>query len=389
MKTLKYYYNEMFSQNRNYYNDLNFQNRNLLNETSKFIESYLRRGSKLGPDIEAYYNLFLHDVDTSRLQHVESIYFLGLILYDNVPVLQSSINSFLEAQNAKMIFQRSMETSFEFYWFLICFFHDFGYSIERQPKYMNKAMYSEKLNKYSNPRLSKNVFTANYILGYSTRQKRPALKSFHINDLEQYLPQELYQKIWDYLWYRIQEFQVIDHGIFGGIMFLEDRIKSLYRNLPKSELDYDQKNNDFSYMHDGLYWSSDIVSNIFFPVAATIIGHNIWYSNDYRDSNKYYQYNLNNLIIDRYEYTFGEFPLLHFFQLVDTLDFFKGLNVGNTNHEEILAKVKIDFVNGIRIKLDYIEDNIKLKFIDNIIGMNNWMPVEVSMDNNMIKIIFL
>ena len=373
MKKLKEQFEEQSKTHNYYYNLMNFERYELLNHSSSLIRSYLTMGNKIGVSIEEHMNIFLQDAE--RVRHVESIYYFGILLYNNSTIFSNSIDRFIDEQNRYMIFDRSREGNFEFYWFLLCFFHDFGYAIENQDKYKNRLVIENVYKKFIKRPNDNWAFLRTFSKSEHT------IREFRVNELRKYLPPELYEYYWDYLWFRIQEYQVIDHGIIGGLLFLQDRISSLYLNSKKENINhFENISGDIRFEFNDLYWSTDIIRNIFFPIAATIIGHNIWYiSPNNKNSFKYSEYNLRNLIRTKCDYSFDDYPILYFFQLIDTIDLYKGLKSENLSFESIICEVGLEFLTeGVAFDFSSIVDSEKKeKYLSNFISMGEWLPFKV------------
>lgn len=381
MKKLYEHFDELSKTHNYYYNLMNFKKNELLNDSSSLIRNYLTMGNKIGVSIEDHMNIFLQDAE--RVRHVESIYYFGLLIYNNSNIFSNSIDRFIYDQNRYMIFDSSKEENFEFYWFLICFFHDFGYAIENQDKYKNRLVIENVYKKF----IKRPNDNWAFLRSFSKNEHR--IREFKVNELRKYLPPELYNNYWDYLWFRIQEHKVIDHGIIGGLLFLEDRISSLYLNSKNDIHSFENIDGDISYVFNDLYWSTDIIRNIFFPIAATIIGHNIWYiSPNNQNSSKYSDYNLSNLIRSKCDYSFDDYPILYFFQLIDTIDLYKGLKSDHLSFESIVSEVGIEFSeDGIALDFSSIIDSeVKEKHIKNITSMSEWLPFMVIKSDQIIII---
>ena len=279
-----------------------------------FIKEFLNYSNKT----KDVYDV-LELIEPYRNLHIVTDYFLGILIYEsNIRVktsIDNQIKRFTSADN------NSSDNSFKYFWFLICFYHDVGYYFEN-----NKSKISSREMLESDLRI---VYSLPKLLGVP----------------------KLYNNVKDnYLTYRIEKFNVYDHGIVGG-MLIYDRLVKIY---------YDNKNisGQSSFFYKNLFWSESMFK-YFQLIASVILIHNIYLKNKIVDSeddiNIYKTYNLHNLIISnsKNRITLNRHPLLFLLSLVDSIEPTKCYGIN------FLKKVKFDFSKKKRliIELNRCNDN--------------------------------
>lgn len=281
--------------------------------------------------------------DNNRAKHVCSVYFLGIIIYEN---FKTSFFSEIE------------KSQFLFLWFLTCLYHDYFFSIERDSILVNKIADIDSLRK---------EFKICHLL--LDRQKIP--KTIDVKQVA---------IIRNYFIYRRFENRCIDHGITAGII-LFDRLEKNRR--------IQQKNKE-----DSLDWSRAVIP-YYVEASYAIALHNIWFATcDTR--HVYAKYDILALI-DAQPIKVKNSPLLFLLGLVDTLDPIKSFlyeyNSENKNGysvTEILEKLNISFTensftieNAHDSKLDF---SILNKKADSLV---NWLDVKLNRELNRLTVTIL
>jgi len=119
----KWFYYEEYPYNLHEFRNLD----DILNNPGEFVKKYLLKGSK-EPE---FYEYLDRPEFKYRLTHTVSIFFLGVILYNEVDFLKKCIDKYLISLELEIIekdpHHECIELPFSYYWFLVCFYHDLGY----------------------------------------------------------------------------------------------------------------------------------------------------------------------------------------------------------------------------------------------------------------------
>lgn len=275
---------------------------------------------------------FVGENEKSRLLHILSMYLLGLYVYSECSEIKKHIIE--EIAHYKLLHNENIEDKFTYIWFLICFFHDFGYFYENGDDKINKCVL-------------------------------PRRKSDHIPDV---FSRQLIKKYSDYR-------ENKDHGISGGHKAYEllnnimsSKIKSF--NLSKEQCE----NNGCDYCQcnrSGICWSP-YLQEIFSDVAWIVICHNIWFKriDDVEDRLEYEYYGLNDLLLKKGEYKIdlNKSPLFYLFCLVDSIDPIKVVK-----DTELLDKIDIE-INDKEITINSsLKCGCKDIYYKNIRQLNQWL----------------
>jgi hypothetical protein len=265
-----------------------------LTNSKDFISKYLEEGCKAQSlSMDKYFSELLSEI---RAKHTVSIFFIGLYIYKNCAIIKEKIDIKLNELRTKV--GGDISIKFNYYWFLICFYHDIAHCYE----------------------------TADYSLDY-IEENQISLKqlnalpdiSFDLPPFNNSVP-DIYTSVW-YNYYRYRTSQgKNDHGIFGGLL--------LYNDM---KLNYDKYRNELNnpkepFEKNKVWWSKKILSDVHGYVAWMIMAHNIWFLfNDdphyERKRIEYEKYELNELILtgDNTVITLDH-PFLYLLSIVDTID---------------------------------------------------------------------
>ncbi len=197
---------DYYNNTNEYYNSYQV----VLNNSKYFIESILSNGKKLS-------NLARHEYkileDGYRLEHIVSLYFMGIIIYENVSSIRDAIDNYIRlvdkhysygySRFMRNQFEYDHDTPFSYFWFLICFFHDFGYSFEME----DKSIALERLFNVLDGNLNFVLPDGFYRTG---------------------VPKVISDNIQNYINYRYKVNNKLDHGIVSGLLFWEERKKDYY-----------------------------------------------------------------------------------------------------------------------------------------------------------------
>ncbi len=272
-----------------------------------------------------------------RLDHILNTFILGIYLYKEHKHLHSQINR--EIVRYKRL---NDSISFEYIWFLICFFHDSGYEVEEQSKnhidYISKII--EELqqvhlkNPSGVPRLYKNVYLS-------------------------------------YLFYKRDQLKCLDHGIYAGI--------HLYYELCRIRKKKDDEK-------DGnLRWSENLI-NVYNYVAWIVLAHNIFFIDGGKEgeTRNYKKYHLDSLITSQKIIKRSRHPVFFLFCLVDTIEPIKVLR-----KKDLLSNVLFSIDNkSLIIKLLKAGGECKSDYMKRVCDLNKWLtPVtKAEADSVIIKI---
>ena len=194
-----------------------------------FIEKYFEAGNKLNVFDSSYGTL------NNRWRHTLSVFFLGIALSDLLGINISEEDE--EHQNKRHLY----------HWFLTCLYHDYGYTIEKNPR------------TYPPFELSIRKLFANRLNGTQYMRFKSGEGEFS-NSIR-----------WRYYDFCRNHLGFINHGIIGGLL--------LYNQLSE-HLDNKIRDNggrkDFTDS-TGLHYS--ITHKKDFAICAdAIIAHNIWFN---------------------------------------------------------------------------------------------------------------
>lgn len=288
-----------------------------------FIFSYFKHSGK----VNVLKDSNIKCSDLHRPDHICSVFFLGVILYNKTCLskeypLSRSHNGYLR---------------FPYLWFLIALFHDNAY------KYEKGCSTPLKLK-------SVNSVYKNFNVKYKL------LKLKHDNKCDVLLKSRT-----NYYKYRFKEHNVVDHGILAGIL--------LYDKLCKIRKAKEAKNDD------GLFWGKELKK--YYKIAANAISiHNIWV-NQTSAKKKYEEYSINELN-SLPPISFNDFPLFYILAVVDTIEPIKAYSEKLSN-EEILNNLNFGFhENGFEVYSS--SDKLDINLLHNKCnGFKGWLDIDVQL----------
>ena len=239
----------------------------------------------------------INDISTVRCAHIIFTFLLGLFIYKQSEPFKSAIDKTTE----RLLTNAGHPNDFPFFFFLICLFHDLGYSEE---------------NKQQNSRIR---------VDWVNNQKK--LAAFDG------VP-ELYSKIYrQYFLYRKIEHGKTDHGIYAGLKMYED-LRKIQKEQKKNHQDED-------------VWRDELVPLYNFA-SWVVLAHNMYFTKDTQLETcaLYKKYSLDDLILEteggsikNYPIKLSEYPVLFLFCLVDLIEPMKRI-------EKIECCDEIDFEIG-------------------------------------------
>ena len=321
-----------------YYNggrDFSFDD--ILCNPKKFIKGNLDLGEKLpseaGNNFDKFITLF-------RAKHTISMYFTGIYIYNNCENIKLYIDTYLNEVRIEMLAKSKIPTekwnpaSFEYYWLLICFFHDFACEAS---KFKDYGFYK--------------LFNQGSVKGVQIAVNRQLDKlPQNINTI----PNVLQKNCSSYSYFRQDgKDEKIDHGIMGGTYYYYDRKKQLEKQLGRTDVTkyaqdevYDSEKN--------LVWSRYLLDFIHADVSWIIAAHNMWFKKiDDTNKSKYEDEGLKDLIINNPVYQVKDYPLFFLLSFVDAFDIFKFL----ANDDE-----DFDLIDGFKnIQYESDENSLTIK----------------------------
>ena len=277
----------------------------------------------------------LYELNDKRVLHIKSCFHLGIYFYENNEIkknIDNVITWLLENDNPK----EQVQGRFKFVWMLICMFHDIGYVIEEKCIENNKKELSQVTEWFGNMKLKKPRFFP----------KRYSLKMLK-----------------KYEHYREDYWKKIDHGIFGGLVFLNEVLD--LRNKKEKE-----KNKTCN-------WDESLIDT--YNLAAwTIMCHNIYKTDKEKENAKLYKcYGLENLIKNGRIINLKNHPLLYLFCLVDSIEPYKN---GIENIQMTINQKRICIKHS-----DCIGD--KDGYLKKIYELKEWLAdVTINSNDNTIEI---
>lgn len=332
-------YNQIYSKKSKwrYYSKMNINPFNSDHDTKDFITRFIELSRK-AEENPLYDNI--DKLDDQRIRHIVSTFFLGTFLYYNVPKIKGSIKVVIDRfQNQNP----NSKIEFSFIWFLICLFHDLGYSIENHKNFRNfDDFISGKVKYFLNervgvPALYENVFK-NYF-NYRLKSHKDFLRK-------------------------------PDHGICGGIILFNKLNDILLKK---------QKNKK----SEGLLWNQKLI-NIYRYSSWVILSHNIFFIvKGHEDENIYKENNLDKLILDQNEapkIKLTKHSFLHLFCLVDTLDPIKTFDSFENLNNVILE------IEENKITLEVVDNNLREKYFGKVNTLKQWLIPDITLINNKLEI---
>lgn len=339
MKEISQIYREIFTDHSSwrYYSKMNTNPFESDYATKEFISRFIELSGKANEN-PLYENI--NKLENKRIRHIVSIFFLGTYLYYNVKSIKESIDKVIARFKKQNPYSR---IEFSFIWFLICLFHDLGYSIEDHENYTD-------FDDFINGKVK-------YFL-----KERVGVPSFY---------EDVYQ---NYFNYRINSRNYFlkkpDHGICGGII--------LFNKL--NEILLSKQNNINS---EGLSWNKKLL-NIYRYASWVILSHNIFFirKGDI-DEQIYKDNNLEALILDNGQTSkidLKKHGFLYLFMLVDTIDPIKKFETF-----ENLSMIKCNIENNL-ITLEIENDNMRIEYFNKVQELKQWLISDIKEENNSLKI---
>ena len=339
MKEILQIYRDVFNDHSKwkYYSKMNTNPFESDNDTKEFIARFIELSGK-AIENPLYENI--DKLDNKRLRHIVSIFFLGTYLYNSVEPIKNSIDKVIARFRQQNPYSK---IEFSFVWFLICLFHDLGYSLEDHDNY---ADFDEFI-----------TGKVKYFL-----KERVGVPSLY---------EDVYKNYFNYRLHSTNSFiRKPDHGICGGIILFNKLNEILLRK---------QKNKK----SEGLSWNKKLL-NIYRYASWVILSHNIFFIRKGDIAEQIYRDNkLDFLILDNTEISkidLKKHGFLYLFMLVDTIDPIKKVETFDN-----LNMIKCKTENNI-IMLEVENENTRKEYFKKVLELKQWLISGIQEVNNRIEI---
>lgn len=217
-----------------------------------------------------------------KSKHVVSVYFLGALINEILWPYPHIFNS----KSGK-----DFKSDFLFVWFLTCLYHDYYFEIEDKKRICEEY-----------PNITR--FQKGFNVSYNLLRRKP-----------EYIPSGIKKSIVNYYKYRIRKWNVVDHGIAGGIIMFDKLIGN--RRQQEEEQATGARPSPLNF--------SKFIEKFYVEASYAVAAHNIFFPNNEDDIHIYQKHNLDSLI-NQDKISYKSAPFLFFLGLVDTIDPVKTFN---------------------------------------------------------------
>ena len=295
---------------------------------SDFVLNYFLQGGKV-----KIFELCNINPDELRLpNHICSVFFLGILLYNKTDF----------QKKYKLERNAPGYSTFPFIWFLIALFHDNAYQMEDENQLQEIYTINDLINKFH---------IEHSLIGRNFSKCKELLSSRD-----------------SYFLFRKKNWNVVDHGILGG-MLLFDRLVKIRREHKTKE--------------GSLFWGKKL-ENHYETAANAISIHNIWLQPEQTCR----EFNLETLINFK-PIKFKEFPLFYILGIVDTIEPLKTYKDDNVSDIDIFRSIDFDFgKNSFKVseksnsKIDFSKLIYKTKYL------KGWLDIDIVSDKTKFELIF-
>lgn len=355
-----------------------------------------------------------NNMDEMRSHHSMSLLYLGVLI-------NSRLNLNMKIRIANEFFD------FNYFWSILCFYHDLGYEAE------NHNSFYFKINQKNRNNFRYSYFTSDICKDFSltfkypqffnksiiflAKSKFPFLVSSHIQfntrffelkekDFERIdeidyikvlLNNEIVEirhrffsekEVSSYYKYRLAEFGVFDHGIVGGYIFFDSIMKCYFKSYKERDFVEDSV---LSFSKNYKYFCVEQIP-MFAYLADCITSHNIFFSTN-ETKELYEEYSI--LSLDKKKkISLKNNPVLFILELIDTIDPIKFFSKSVYGYEviDILKSFNWKFENRNTIIISLSKDKILStmeyeKYVNEINLIETWLDVSIIKNENAIKII--
>lgn len=295
------------------------------NSSVNFIIQYFKQAGK-----EAISEAFdLENFGQQRSDHTVSIFFLGIIFFQNSGLKNKSYFNGIESKHYDF---------FQFIWFVCCLSHDAAFYREHEEALHIACPDINALKKHLNIEYDLTIEKVSNI------------------------PKEMFSLCEKYYAHRHKNLErpAVDHGIYAGLLMFDCLIKNrrIERPVHKSKL----------------LWE-DWLEPQYAYAAATVAVHNMWFPQ--KKDEKLYQKNGLASLIEKKPITLNEAPLLFLLGIVDTIDPIKAYQDDNLSCSEILKNVFLTFLGNDRFKF-IISKKLNFQTFElRADSLNEWLNVNI------------
>lgn len=334
MKSIFQHFNALQINEWHYYSGINGEFTTLkpfieTDDYSNFILKFFQQGGK----VKIFENCGI-SIDELRLtNHICSVFLLGTLFYNKISIFKT-----YNPKNSP-----SDYSTFPFIWFLIALFHDNAYQMEGENKLENISTLEDLVNHFD---IEHSLFD------------RKFSKCKQLLDCRK-----------NYFEFRKKKYQVVDHGILGG-MLLFDRLVKIRREKRKSK-------------EDTLFWGIKLENQ--YKMASNAISiHNIWLQNEMTCK----KYKLDTLI-GFTPIKFCDFPLFYILGIVDTIEPLKTYKDDNISDLDILKSINFEFGKKYLKVSESNDSKVDFsKLIHKAKSLQGWLDVEILTETTKFKITF-
>lgn len=273
-----------------------------------------------GKDVLDVTKLF-DKIPDSRIKHIISMYFMGLLLYKESSVVKASMDRLiLKYCSFPNNDDKCLEEKFEFLWMLTAFYHDVGYAYENE-----QVMCPSQVQHISN-------YT------YPFRSNRSSIPECYDDAL-----------LNAYSWYRYVTSGRCDHGIAGAQKFYDDICKAESHGRLK-------------------------LHRVYRAVCLCIACHNVWFPDNDRVG-IYKAFGLGKLVEEFQKASEGkvrvirieEHPLLFLLSLADNLEPCK-----RTGSLAVLNSIRMD-ISEDSITVSTVYNALNQSYMNSISQLDSWL----------------
>lgn len=308
--------------------------------TKNFIMEILFYSEDLHPLAIKTYHYLKTDIEEQKnflekiSKHAISLYFLGIYFLSHLSLANLNLPKW----------DSNKHRNFLHHWLAISFFHDLGYFIEKNQQIYPIAEYCKLDN------ILKKIGV-----------------SFDLRETENL------KIISNYFEYRVQQHQLIDHGIIGAFM--------LYDALMKYDQEHQKLEEAGAIIFSEHLTHGESNRNNIAEYAKIIAAHNMWYATDLAGKIIYKNYNLDELIAKEdgsHRININQNPLLFLLCLFDTVEPLKryiGDNQSYENIEKILKNINIDLQKESSKIIIHIIDDVGQVLSEHASTLEEWIDV--------------
>ena len=294
-----------------------------LTEKSYLVKDVLIKGNAaeimyhvLGIDPDSAMGKRIQSCTAERLIHALATYLFGCYCRD-------SFNLSFDAL-PRIFSSKTTGNAFLFYWSMICLCHDLGYDYEN-----NRRAECEKMREEAQRKALLQLEQYDLLSLYDDQ-----IDGMELTDDEKTWVKKSLDILKKYSIYRIEHFQVIDHGIAGALILYDYLMKIADTTKPKPHPKHREPNNGNSQIVEEGAVPANAHHHRFracsLLISLAIGRHNIWTEkSNGKNVKTYREYNMNELIIsDPNQLISISQPLdqmLYFMEFMDTIDPVKGL----------------------------------------------------------------